>query len=151
MVDHIKAVGRKLTFVKAIPTIVTSLFFMWFLSNQVPQLEFLRAIPFENFFGGIWMALIGSGFLLEGMAGLPEVKKVGSKFGAFFVISMGIAMLFLSSTVFIDGTNIIDGEPILSWATTILLGIGTIMFFMMIYSELVHRKSFIALLRSTVG
>ena len=151
MVDHIKAVGRKLTFVKAIPALVTAIFFLWFLSNQLPQLEFLRSVPFENFFGGIWFAIIGSGFVLEGMVGLPDTKKVASKFGAFFVIGMGVAMLLLSSTVFIDGTNIIDGSLELSVLTTFLLGMGSILFFMMIYSELAHRESFINVLRHTLG
>jgi len=85
------------------------------------------------------------------MVGLPDTKKVASKFGAFFVIGMGVAMILLSSTVFIDGTNIIDGSLELSVLTTFLLGMGSILFFMMIYSELAHRESFINVLRHTLG
>jgi len=149
MVDHVKVVGLKLTYLKAIATIVTVLFFFWFI--PVEGFDVIRTIPFENLFGGTWFVIVGFAFVLEGLAGFPETKKFGSKFGAYILIGLGLIIFILGSTVFIYGTRIIDGSAELTMATTIILGIASLMFFAMIYSEVVHRKSFIALLRSTVG
>lgn len=130
---------------------VTAVFFLWFLSDTYEPISFLRFIPFENLFGGVWMSVISIGFILEGMAGMPEVRKAGSKFGAFMLVAVGIFAGILAGLVFYGGVDILSSFSELRVATMGTLGIATLMWIGTIWSELVHRTAWVAHLRQTVG
>ena len=148
MVDTTKALGRKLTYPKAVMTGYTLLFFLYFL--PFPEVQFVKQIPFENLFGGSWFLIIGGAFFLEGMLGLPDMKKGKSKFSAYIVIGLGIISVIIGASVFIEGITVFDHVQYVEFLAPIVLGMASILFFSMMYSEIVHRKSFLHLIHSNL-
>lgn len=148
MVDHVKALGRKLTYPKAVLTGYTLLFFLYFL--PFPEVQFIKQIPFENLFGGSWFLIIGGAFFLEGMIGLPDMKKGTSRYSAYIVIGLGIIAVLVGASVMIEGITVFNNVQYAEFLAPIVLGMASLLFFSMMYSELAHRKSFLHLVQSNV-
>lgn len=146
MVDHVKALGYKITLPKAVVFAFTLLLFFWVA--PVDEFNVLREISFESLFIGGWLIVAGLGLFIEGLASLPETKRGTSKVGASILIIVGFTAFTFSALALIGGVNILLDSVELRTITTILFGIASIVFFITLIPEVVSRKSFVARLRS---
>lgn len=150
MVDHVKALGRKLTFPKLAMFGYTLLMMLWFMSSQFPELEVIRQINFENLFGSSWFFIIGGAFILESMLAFSDLKKGSAKIAGYMVLGVGIIAVIFGGMIFFEGVNVFNGNEVTQWIAVFVLGMGSILFFTMVSSEIFKRKSFLHLVQSNL-
>lgn len=141
MVDHVKAIGRKITFPKLAVFGYTLLFFLYFI--PISELQIIRQIPFENLFGASWVFIIGAMFIVEGSISFSDLKKGGARFAGYMVIGIGVIAVILGGFIASEGINVFSGNEMVQWLFAGILGLSTALFFSMVSSELIHRKSFL--------
>lgn len=145
MVDHVKALGRKLTYPKLVVFGYTLLFFLYFL--PIPEVSFIKQIPFENLFGASWFFIIGGAFVLEAMLAMSDMKKDAGKFTSYLVLGFGVLAVIFGGFIASEGIDVFADNEIISVFVSLVLGLASIFFFAMVYSELFHRKSFLHLVQ----
>lgn len=141
MVDHIKALGYKVTFFKAVVFFFGLLFFLWLL--PVDELNILRDADFESIVIGSWLLISGSWFVIEGMASTPEAKKGTSKAGLFALLALGFIGFTFGVGSIVFGIDLIKDNLEIRYATLIVLGGSTGLFFVTMFPEVFKRTSFI--------
>jgi len=146
MVDHVKALGYKITLPKAVIFAFTLLLFFWVA--PIDEFNVLRSVSFESVFIGGWLIVAGLGLFIEGLASIPETKRGASKVGAMILIILGFTAFIFSALALIGGVDILYDSVELKTITSILFGVASIVFFITLIPEVVSRKSFVARLRN---
>lgn len=146
MVDHVKALGYKITLPKAVVFTFTLLLF--FYIAPIDSLNILRQISFEGLVIAFWLGVVGFGLFIEGLASIPETKRGTSKAGASILIGLGFTAFTFGAISMIAGYDILRDSAELRTITTILFGGASIVFFITLIPEVFSRQSFVARLRN---
>lgn len=141
MVDHIKALGYKVTVPKIGIFVFTALLFFWIA--PIDQINLLRQMDFESLTFGFWFVLVGLLFFVEGLLSLPETRKATSKAGASILIGLGFIAFAFGALSLIAGVDIVKGSTELSTISSIILGGASILLFVALIPEIFNRKSWV--------
>ena len=146
MVDHVRALGYKITLPKAVLFAFVLLLFFWVA--PVDEFNILRTISFESLTITFFLGVAGFVLLVEGLASMPETKRGTSKAGAYILIGLGLIAFVFSVMVMVNGYDILRDSTELRLITTFLFGAVAILAFITLIPEVVHRQSFVARLRN---
>lgn len=146
MVDHVKALGYKITLPKAVLFAFTLLLFFWVA--PVNEFNVLQSVSFESLTIAFFLGVSGFVLLIEGLASMPETKRGTSKIGAFILILLGFIAFAFSFIAISNGYDILRDSAELRFMTTLLFGITSILLFITLIPEIFSRQSFVARLRN---
>lgn len=146
MVDHVKALGYKITLPKAVLFAFITLLFFWVA--PIDSLNFLQEQNFESMTIAFWLGVGGFVLLVEGLASMPETKRGTSKAGAIILIGLGFIAFIFSIVVMINGYDVLRDSAELRLITTFLFGAVAILAFITLIPEVIHRESFVSRLRN---
>lgn len=141
MVDHVKLFGYKITLPKALVFGFTVFLFLW-IAN-ITQLDVLRTLDFESIVLGYWLIGIGLALVIEGLLSIPDAKRGRSKVGGVVIIAFGFVAFIFASMSIVGGVDLVTGTDDARLITTVLLLGGSVVFFLTLLPELIHRKSFV--------
>lgn len=144
--DHVKALGYKITLPKAVLFAFITLLFFWVA--PVSEFNILQAQNFEAMTIAFWLGVGGFALLIEGLASMPETKRGTSKVGAIILIGLGFISFIFSVVVMVNGFDVLRDSAELRLITTFLFGAVAILAFITLIPEVVHRESFVTRLRS---
>ena len=146
MVDHVKALGYKITLPKAVLFAFITLLFFWVA--PISEFNILQSQNFEAMTIAFWLGVGGFVLLIEGLASMPETKRGTSKAGAYILIGLGFIAFIFSVIVMVNGYDILRDSQELRLITTFLFGAVAILAFITLIPEVVHRESFVTKLRN---
>jgi len=146
LVDHVRALGYKITLPKAVLFSFMLLLFFW----VAPVNEFnpLQSQNFESLTIAFFLGVAGFVLLVEGLASMPETKRGTSKIGALVLILLGLIAFVFSFIAITNGYDILRDSTELRFMTTLLFGLVTILLFITLIPEVLHRQSFVSRLRN---
>ena len=140
MVDHIKTLGAKIILPKASLAVFGLFLFLWTLPVQ--QTLIIRTIPFQDWVFMIWLSIVGTWNILEGMASMPSAKSGNARGAGYLMIGIGVTALVLAVVAIAFGSDILlDSE--LAFLVVIVIFVAVIQWFVHVGKETYHQKSFV--------
>ncbi len=143
MVDHVKALGYKITFPKILMTAFGFYLVLHIGGIVINELSFIQTVEFESTVLAIWLGVGGIWLIIEGIASTPDAKRGTSKVAVYIILGLGLIAFTLSFTVFFAGVDLLQDTSELAWLSFGVLLLIVILWFGHLLPELHSRKSFV--------
>jgi len=140
MVDHVKALGAKIILPKAGLAVFGLFLFLWTLPFEATLI--IRNIPFQDWVFMIWLSIVGTWNILEGISSMPDAKSGNARGAGYLMIGIGVLALILGIVALAVGSEILLSTE-LAWLVVIVIFVAVVQWFVHVGKETYHQKSFV--------
>ena len=135
-----KSLGALIILPKAGLAVFGLFLFLWTL--PVNQTLIIRAIPFQDWVFMIWLSIVGTWNILEGIQSMPSAKSGSARSASYLMIGIGITALILAVVAIAVGSDILLDTD-LAYLVVIVIFIAVVQWFIHVGKESYHQKSFV--------